>query len=392
MKNVKFSQAMSGLDERFVREANHDVNEWLNSMEGEVVIADNVKKASPWKIMASVACTAAALFGVFVLAKNVISLGEPEVSASSDGLVEENYFGGEGELKAYDRGYSFYDNNNLYSSFDGLLLQYNKNTNTLSVACDNPSCEHSLLSKSCTAQNHFIFNGDLIRQDRDKLYLCDDKRMYKNELLYKNELPEDFDLHDLHDNQIGNAFALGDDYLVLFNGGYFYILDTDFNIAYTVVGTGTYGGGVYYMGNEIYYIDDQYRLQKLDMESGEPSLVDLGGMNIWEGFVEGDVLWFSNHDELCTYDYKTGEVKVHAEYAFFLRNAGKYIQFSDKAYGREGVYIFDKESGEVSEWLKKGERLSFFDGVYYTYNHDSRTLTLYEEDLTTVIKTCTLEE
>lgn len=314
--------------------------------------------------------------------------------------VEENYFGGEGELiKAFDGGYRFYDNNNIYSRFGGLFTKYNKSTNILSVACDDPVCDHQ--TSRCKAKAKYcVFNGDLIKMCDESvrnsdgtvmlqgyLYLCgeDDKQVYKN------ELPEDYDLDNTHDNQIGFAFALGDDYLVLFPGGYFNVLDTDFNIAYTVIGTGSYLGGVYYMGNEIYYIDNLYRLQKLDMESGEPSLVDIGGMKIWEGAFDGDLLWFSNGEDLCTFDYKTGEVKIRTEHAFFLDHAGKYINFVDKSGGRNGDYLFDKESGEVREWASTHKTLYCFNGDYYTYDYDSDTLTLYDEDLVTVKQTATLE-
>lgn len=311
----------------------------------------------------------------------------------------ENYFGGEGELKAFDGGYRFYDNNSIYLSLDGLFTKYNKATNTLSVACDDPTCNHEI--PSCKAQAKYcVFNGELIKirnesvrssngiiESQGYLYLCgeDDKQAYKN------ELPEDYDLDNTHDNQIGFAFALGNNYLVLFNGGYFIVLDTDFNIAYTVIGAGSYTGGVYYMGNEIYYIDNLYRLMKLDMESGESSLVDIGGMKIWEGSFDGDLLWFSNGEDLCTFDYKTGEVKIRTEHAFFLDHAGKYINFSDKSGGRKGDYLFDKESGEVREWPGGYKPLYCFNGDYYTYDYDSDTLTLYEDDLTTVKQTTTLE-
>lgn len=312
---------------------------------------------------------------------------------------EENYFGGEGELKPFDGGYYFYDNNNIYSSFGhSTLTKYNKSTNTLSVACDDPTCNHE--SPSCKAQaDYCVFNGELIKIRNESvrisngiielqgcLYLCgeDDKQVYKN------ELPEDYDLDNTHDNQIGFAFALGDDYLMLFNGGYFHVLDTDFNIAYTVIGAGSYLGGVYYMGNEIYYIDNLYRLMKLDMESGEPSLVDINGMKIWEGTFDGDLLWFSNGEDLCTFDYKTGEVKIRTEHAFFLNCAGRYIMFSDKSGGRKGVYLFDKESGEVREW-PGWYKMYCFNGDYYTYDSESGTLTLYEDDLTTVKQTAAME-
>ena len=338
-------------------------------------------------------------------AENYFGGGDIADSVTESLSDAENYFGGKGKLKAIGGGNVFYDNDSVYSSFGNtVLMKYNRNTETILVACDDPGCDHSFSSTWCKARKSYcVFNGELIKTQNESiwksdgtafqqgyLYLCGENQKQ----VFKNEKPEGHPNEEC-DNWIGYVFALEDDYLVLFNSGYFYILDRDFNIAYTVIGVGSYMGGVYYMGGEIYYIDNLYHFRKLDPESGESVPVDLGGMKIWEGQFDGDLLWFSNGDELCAYDYKTGEVKVHAQYAFFLNHAGKYIRFSDKAYGRDGHYLFDKESGEVRELPEDSERLFFFDGSYYTYSYDhdseSGTLTQYEEDMTTVIKTIVYE-
>lgn len=346
----------------------------------------------------------AALFLVTaIMLMGLCGCGRTSVESSSDSAPPaENYFGGEGELKALDGGYKFYDNDSIYSywGFD-TLKKYNQKTNTFSVACNDPGCSHTVHSAGCKARmNYCIFNGELIKiqderiQNNDGtfdyqgyLYLCGEGEKQ----VFKNELPKDY--HDReHGNGIGFVFALEDDYLVLFNGGYFYLLDPDFNIVHTVIGVSGYMGGVYYMNKEIYYIDNLYRLQKLDKESGEHTAVDLGSVRILSGVSEGNMLWFSSVDnEFCSYNSETGEVKVYAETASRVTPAGKYVEYLN--YTTDTFYLYDKESGETRKgrnWTDGTGSLYFHNGVYYLYNYKSEELTLYEEDMSTVIKTATL--
>ena len=312
--------------------------------------------------------------------------------------VEENYFGGEGELKAFDGGYDFYDNDSVYSTFGELTLKkYNKKTNTLYVVCDDPDCEHIHHDELCKANTDYcVFNGDLINVFNDRIYKSDGTVEFQGYLylcggsgkkeVYKNENPAFVDPE--RDNYIGFTFALGDDYLVLINSGYICVLDADYRIKYTFPGRGR----VFLADNVIYYDDDLFRLQRLDMESGESSPVELGGMKFWDGFFDGSLLWFSNGEELCSCDLRTGGVKVRAEHALMLKDLGKYVVFQDRVGGREGIYLFDKESGEASYWSDEYLNFNFIDGVYYDYDRESGELTLYEDDLKTVIKSCTLSE
>lgn len=309
--------------------------------------------------------------------------------------AEENHFGGEGELKA--EGNLIYDDYTIYSDFDqGTLRKYNKKTNTLSIACDDPDCGHTIEAPACKANMYYrLFNGSLIKKSNESillddgtifcqgyLYLCDEGERK----IFKNELPEGID-PQITDNAIGVVYPLGDDYLVLFNGVYMYVLDADFNIKYTVIGVGTYSGGVYYVDKEIYYIDSLYRLQKLNMESGEPSPVDLGEMKVREGTVKDNVLFFNNGESVIySYDFQTGEIKKLIERGVAPRGVGKYIEYSNS----DGTHYYDPESGETHDWPMGNHYMFFFDGVYYNYDYDSSVLTLYNDDLSTVIKSCTL--
>ena len=135
MNDEKFVQIFGGIDEKYIREANEDMNFWLESQEGEVVRADGSRRF-PWRtVIASVACTAAALFGVFVLMLNVGKIrviDSPESSVNSPAqigatpalpddavLYDEAAYAYEGEssvLKRYAVGDKFGENTVIKSA------------------------------------------------------------------------------------------------------------------------------------------------------------------------------------------------------------------------------------------------------------------------------------
>lgn len=318
--------------------------------------------------------------------------------------AKENYFGGEGELKA--EKFLIYDENNIYINFGYTpLKKYNKSSDTLTIACDDPACGHKAEDVNCKANMKYcLFNGKLVRivnelvtksdgtsYRQGYLCLCNEN----NTRVFKNALPDGADSEHAEPS-IGVVYTLGGDYLVLVNGAYFYLLDNDFNVKFTVPSLGPYTGGVFYVDGEIYYIDNLYRLMKLDRESGaivESTPVNIGA-KITEGFVVGNTLWFSNEKmALCSYDFKTGELKEHAENAVRLNSAGKYIEYM--IYNEGDVYLYDTETNEAHKREDidiNADVLFFLDGNYYAYNDIEGTLTLYEDDLTTVKKSAVLEE
>lgn len=315
--------------------------------------------------------------------------------------MEETYFGG-GQLEIENGVMK--DEDNIYLYLGGSLKKYNKKINTLSIACDDPGCTHSYSSVTCKAnQRYYFFNGDLIKIYNEPTYLEDGTVLHEGglylcdgtieKLVFKNELPEGVD-KEKYDNGIGSVIVLDDDYLALFNRVYIYILDSKFNVKYTLFDIGSHGGGVYYANNEIYYIDNLYNLKKLDMENGEPSPVELGGNKLTEGYVVDDVLWFSDKDmTLCSYDFKTEEVKEYAEKAVRLTKVGKYIEYL--AYNKGIVSLYDTETDENQSRKDidiNEDELFFLDGNYYRYNNAKGELMQYDENYSSVINSWTLSD
>lgn len=65
MDDKKMVQLFDGVDDDLVRQANEDMNLWLDSQEG--VVVHGVSRRSPWKTAAASAAGIAAAFGVFAL-------------------------------------------------------------------------------------------------------------------------------------------------------------------------------------------------------------------------------------------------------------------------------------------------------------------------------------
>ncbi len=318
-----------------------------------------------------------------------------------------NYFGGEGQLQE-----SFgilEDENNIYFTdyYTSTLKKFNKNFNTLSIACQTPGCTHENDIVSCKANLHnkryCVFNGKLIKAvdesvqkddgtfiTKSYLYLCGDSE----KRVFENVFPEELDSEETKnmETRIGVVETLGDDYLKVCSSACTYILDTDFNIKFTVLDMGPYSGGMYYVDNGIYYIDELYRLIKINTKNGEHSVVDFGSMKITEGVVTNGTLWFSNGEmAVCSYDFKTGEVKELTEKGVRMNLAGKYIEYMEWDVG--DVYLLDTESGETRKWegadINK-DNLFFADGNYYVYKDDQ--LIQYSEDLLSTTNTYALAD
>ena len=83
MKNKDFLRILGEIDSKYIEKASEDLSIWQESQKGISVCLDYYRKFS-WKTsIASVACTAVAVFGIFVLLLNVGKIGITENPASS---------------------------------------------------------------------------------------------------------------------------------------------------------------------------------------------------------------------------------------------------------------------------------------------------------------------
>lgn len=348
---------------------------------------------------------------IFLLLLSVLIIAG--ICGCDNKTTEENYFGGKGELSI--TGNILQDATSFYFGY-GTLQKFNKETETLSVACQTPGCDHSRDKPSCKANindvGYSIFNGNLIKKvdettlesdgttfTQGYLYLCEE-----NKQVFKNVFPTDFtdEQKKSYTCSIGVLQALDNDNLAVICSGFMYILDVNFNIKFTILDMGSYSGGIYICDGEIYYINNLYRLMKIDKETGETSVVALNSMKITEGVLYDNTLWFSNEDQsLYSYNFKTGEVEERAKNAVRLTLAGNYIEYLKPDYSANEdndlseIHLLNLETGSDSKWELTDSYIDLFsvDGNYYSYNSiTGNELIQYSTDLSKVLNKYTLTD
>ena len=88
MKNEQFLQLLGEIDDKHLLGANRDIERWLEDQNGIEFKVERPRKKSPWKIIAAVSCSAAAVLGAFVLARNITKLD----SIGNSGNTGDNVF------------------------------------------------------------------------------------------------------------------------------------------------------------------------------------------------------------------------------------------------------------------------------------------------------------
>lgn len=291
-----------------------------------------------------------------------------------------NYFGGEGEFRYWDNSYSVWgDNNNLYFYGPSNYEKLNTQTKTLTAACPIPGCAHSYDSTDCrTFGNRFYaFNGELVMLQNERI-VQNDGTVYEKGYLYRceaddrekifeNTIPDELDDSKREGIDEGLDFAqVQGDYLTVYGGIYYaYMLDKDFNIKCTIFDNCS-APRVFYVNDEYYYIDNLYRLIKLDVDTGKGEPVELG-MKITEGATDGKVIWFSNDlMELCAFDPKSGEVKKYADNAIIIKSAGNCVKYREYDTGKD--LILNVSNGNIKDVTEKNydyDSFAYWDGKYY---------------------------
>ena len=136
MNGKELFELLNDFDDKIVKEVGEKLILWREAQRGEVVRVDGFRRF-PWRaVIASVACTAAALFGVFVLLLNIgkirvvnnpaSSVSEPDSSFDSQSTVMPDVFFEEAayaydwedleELKRYEAGDKLGENATIASA------------------------------------------------------------------------------------------------------------------------------------------------------------------------------------------------------------------------------------------------------------------------------------
>ena len=75
MTNEQLLQLLGEIDEKHLCGANRDIERWLEEQNGVEFKVERPRKKSPWKIIAAVSCSAAAVLGAVFLMSNVLNNG-----------------------------------------------------------------------------------------------------------------------------------------------------------------------------------------------------------------------------------------------------------------------------------------------------------------------------
>ena len=135
MTNEQLLQLLGEIDEKHLCGANRDIERWLEEQNGVEFKVERPRKKSPWKIIAAVSCSAAAVLGAVFLMSNVLNngftyvpgdpsssvqVGESEFAVNSEvmwaigktvGELTERYgevTGGGGNAYQFKNGYGIY--------------------------------------------------------------------------------------------------------------------------------------------------------------------------------------------------------------------------------------------------------------------------------------------
>ena len=159
MNDDIFVQIFGGIDEKYIREANEDMNFWLESQEGEVVRADGSRRF-PWRtVIASVACTAAALFGVFVLMLNV---GKIRITDTTESSVNSPAQSGvtpalPADAVLYDEAAYAYENGSSFLKRFAVGDKFGENATIASAKATYKSVD----GKAVLQKQEIILNGEV---------------------------------------------------------------------------------------------------------------------------------------------------------------------------------------------------------------------------------------
>lgn len=130
----RFMRAFGEIDDKYLQNANELYNLWQDSQQGVSIQANYSRKTTLKTVSVSVACTAAVMFGVFVLLLNIgkigiiggsVSSGTPEQSgninsavSTDNSTVQSNATSSDGAIPCEHKFYRLEDNVQTAVSYD----------------------------------------------------------------------------------------------------------------------------------------------------------------------------------------------------------------------------------------------------------------------------------
>lgn len=267
-----------------------------------------------------------------------------------------NYFFGVGELRScneYNNREIIYDDKNTYTLFGVYgYLCLDEDMNAYSI-CNDAACRHD--STDCMAyaeNNYFVFN--------EKLYTATNviTECSNGEIVFKNNMPEEYkeDTDAGYYSKIDDVRIIDDKYIVLREGGFVYILNSNFEpiFYHNNISSSTWA---MIKDGKYYYVNDLCEIIMIDIETHSEEKYDVGTA-VYRAYNNDKYIFYvDKYFDLYRIDMETEETVCIGSGVYDALVTDKYIYYSEnKNMGEmpnviidmEGnsIKLFDDESGE----------------------------------------------
>ena len=366
MNGKELFELLKDIDDDIVKEVSEGMIFRTDSQEGVLIHAERSPKRMWRTVMASAACTAAVMAGMFALILNIAKIRTDSTQAdtvessgqhsayadNSDQVSTVESIKTDSVLQFEDHGFDDRSLRIMTSGFtvngDQIYAQGTKNTTIdgksgeVSVLCAEADCDHDINSPDCTAN----MNMRTCISSPDGIYYC-----------------------------IGNKFCLYD------GKSHTVILQNDFctdyeeelypDSRYSV--NAMYSNGLFYLVGATYYFT-------YDPSGGETSApVVIADTAMWTVAVgEGNVYYTTNTDEAYIYNTASGERKRLGSDITTLDFVNGVLYYTQYENGVPMLYAADKDGGNAKKILQDcWVNFAVTDSCIYYQNYADPEYSLY---------------
>lgn len=340
MNGKELFELLNDIDDDIVKEVSKDMLFRTYPQEGISIHADHSPKKIWRTVMASVACTAAVMAGMFVLILNIAKIRTDSTSASSVGSSGQNSayadaseYSSAVENEQTDNAVQFEGHGFDDKAFrimtlgftvngDQIYAQGPKNTRIdgksgeVSVLCTKDGCDHDINSPGCTA--NMLMQSWI--SSPDGIYYCSDNN---------------FCLYD------------GKTHTVILQNDFYTDYEEEFYSDSKCSISTVYRDGLFYLVGATYYFT-------YDPSSGEKSEpVVIADTAMWTLAVgEGNVYYITDTDEAYIYNIASGERKKLGGNITTLDFVNGVLYYTQYENGVPMLYAADKDGGNAKKILE----------------------------------------
>lgn len=300
------------------------------------------------------------LFLVGILSLSVLLMAGCSKSKSKN----VNELGGTGKLKnakTFAEYGKMYDDENIYFTtysrvqISDVYMKITKDDKVF-INCSSATCNHNTSECSATVINRFNeFNGKLYKYRDNVIKDEDDKNVYKN------NIPEEVTDDDASD-EIEKFMALSDEYAIISCNRYMYLIDSKFNIIYTIIDEGRDSWGKVY-NEKYYYVNELEELTEVDIKNGTSKIIEFTDRILTVADGEEYIFFFDSKHKFHRYSLEKNEDVILKDYVagiFFMVFDG-YVYYEDSEWSGCHKEIWDYD-GNIVRDCTDCNRMSMMEG------------------------------